>query len=108
MASDARRLLHFSGQLLDHGRQLVDLKLLASPIKFKYIIAVHSHGEATMGGTMLKVNSWGGIYDSETKEILSYIDSIDTYANQPVAVMGQLPSVYNKIIDNLLAGAAKK
>ena len=87
--------------------KLVELKLLDKPIKFKYIIALHSHGESAMAGQMLKVNSWGGIYDSETKQILSYINSIDTYPNKPEAVMAQLPMAYNKIIDQLLAGAAK-
>jgi hypothetical protein len=87
--------------------KLVDLKLLDKPIKFKYIIALHSHGESAMAGQMLKVNSWGGIYDTDTKQILSYINSIDSYPNKPEAVMGQLPMAYNKIIEQLLAGQAK-
>ena len=87
--------------------KLVDLKLLDKPIKFKYIIALHSHGESAMAGQMLKVNSWGGIYDTDTKQILSYINSIDSYPNKPEAVMGQLPMAYNKITDQLLAGQAK-
>lgn len=82
----------------------VDLKLLDKPIKFKYIIAVHSHGSAGMGGTMLDVESWGGIYDTETKQIVSYIEGKDSYANQPAAVMAQLPSAYNGIIAKLIAG----
>jgi hypothetical protein len=60
-----------------------------------------------MAGQMLKVNSWGGIYDTDTKQILSYINSIDSYPNKPEAVMGQLPMAYNKIIEQLLAGQAK-
>jgi hypothetical protein len=88
--------------------KLVELKLVDKPLKFKYIIALHSHGESAMGGSMLKVNSWGGIYDSETKQILSYINSIDTYPNKPEAVMAQLPMAYNKIIDQLLQGNAEK
>lgn len=90
--------------------QLVDKKIVDKPINFKYIIAVHSHGTSTMGGTMLEVQSWGGIYEADTKKILAYIDSKDTFANKPEAVMGQLPSVYNGIIEKLIAGgeAAKK
>lgn len=87
--------------------KLVELKLIDKPLKFKYIIALHSHGESALGGTMLKVESWGGIYDTETQQILSYISSTDTYANKPEAVMAQLPSAYNKIVEQLLAGAAK-
>jgi hypothetical protein len=88
-------------------QKLVDLKLLDKPIKFKYIIALHSHGEAAMGGKMLKVNSWGGIYDSETKEILSYINSVNTMLNDDKALLGQIPLAYNDILAKLVKGNAK-
>jgi hypothetical protein len=93
----------------DISGKLVELKLLDKPFNFKYIIAIHSHGEEAFGGKMLKVSSWGGIYDAETKQILSYILSTDSYAfdHKPELVMAQLPIVYNKIIDNLLAGAVQ-
>jgi hypothetical protein len=84
----------------------VELKLLDKPINFKYVIALHSHGEQGIGGKTLNVTSWGGIYDVETKQIVSYIDSSDTFANTPEAVMGQLPSVYNTIISQLIQGTA--
>ncbi len=87
--------------------ELVSKGIVEKPIDFKYIIALHSHGSSTMGGTMLQVNSWGGIYDAETKKILAYIESTDTYANKPEAVMAQLPSAYNGIIEKLIAGAAQ-
>ena len=87
---------------------LVQAKLLDKPIKFKNIIALHSHGESAMGGTMLSVLSWGGIYDAETKQILSFIESKDSYVNKPEAVMAQLPSVYNGIIEKLLSGGVEK
>lgn len=96
-----------SGTMTKITGQLVDKKLVEKPINFKYIIALHSHGSSTMGGTMLAVESWGGIYDANTKEILSYISSKDNFANKPEAVMAQLPSVYNGIISKLLAGQAK-
>jgi hypothetical protein len=89
-------------------QKLVDLKLLDKPMKFKYIVALHSHGESAMGGKMLKVNSWGGIYDSETKEILSYINSINTMANDDKALLAQVPLVYNDIIGKLVSGGKKK
>jgi hypothetical protein len=88
-------------------QKLVDLKLLDKPIKFKYIVALHSHGETAMGGKMLKVNSWGGIYDSETKEILCYINSINTMLNDDKALLGQVPLVYNDIIGKLVTGGKK-
>ena len=88
-------------------QKLVDLKLLDKPIKFKYIVALHSHGETAMGGKMLKVNSWGGIYDSETKEILSYINSINTMVNDDKALLGQIPLTYNDILAKLIKGNAK-
>jgi len=88
--------------------KLVELKLLDTPIKFKYIIVLHSHGESSMGGKMLKVNSWGGIYDSETKQILSYINDISTYANEETALLGQIPLAYNAILEKLIQGPAEK
>ena len=88
-------------------QKLVDLKLLDKPIKFKYIIALHSHGETAMGGKMLKVNSWGGIYDSETKEILSYINSINTMVNDDKALLAQIPLTYNDILAKLVTGGKK-
>jgi hypothetical protein len=84
--------------------QLVTLKLLDKPIKFKYIIAVHSHGSSKLGGKLLDVDSWGGIYDVDTKQIISYIKADSTMPNDPKAVMAQLPAVYNRIIEQLLAG----
>jgi hypothetical protein len=83
---------------------LADKGLIEKGYKFKYIIAVHSHGEAGMGGATLAVDSWGGIYDLESGDILSYIESKDNYANKPEAVMAQLPSAYNGIIEKLLSG----
>jgi hypothetical protein len=88
-------------------QKLVDLKLLDKPIKFKYIVALHSHGETAMGGKMLKVNSWGGIYDSETKEILSYINSVNTMVNDDKGLLAQVPLVYNDILAKLITGGKK-
>ena len=85
-------------------KKLVDLKVLDQPITFKYIIAVHSHGSSTMGGSVLGVESWGGIYDIETREITAYIETKDNLANKPEAVLAALPSTYNGIISKLLAG----
>ena len=87
--------------------KLVALKILDKPIKFKYIVAVHSHGSSGMGGVTLAVESWGGLYEVETKRILSYIESNDSYANKPEAVMAQLPSAYNGIIDKLISGGVE-
>lgn len=85
---------------------LVELKILDKPIQFKYIVALHSHGSSTMGGKMLKVNSWGGIYDVTTKEIISYINDESTYANEEKALLGQIPIAYNAILEKLIAGSA--
>lgn len=84
--------------------QLADKGLIPAGYKFRYIIAVHSHGSSTMGGTMLGAESWGGVYDMETGEILSYIESKDNFANKPEAVMASLPGTYNSIIQKLLNG----
>ena len=87
---------------------LVDAKLLDKPINFRYIIAVHSHGNSTMGGTMLAGESWGGIYDMQSRRVISYIESNDNMPNQEAAVMAQLPSIYNGIIEKLLSGGVEK
>jgi hypothetical protein len=93
--------------MTDISGKLVELKLLDKPFNFKYIIAVHSHGEPAMGGKFLKVSTWGGVYDAETKTILDYIMSTDNMAfdGKPELIYPQLPIVYNRIIDNLLNGA---
>ncbi len=83
---------------------LADLKLIPAGYKFKYIIAVHSHGSPDAIPGSVKINSWGGIYDIDTKEILSYIDQNDTVVDQEAAVLGQLPGVYNGIIQHLIDG----
>ena len=87
--------------------QLVNRGFLKSPIMFKYIIVVHSHGEPEVGGTTLKVNSWGGIYDNETKQVMAYVSATDTYANEGTALRGQLPLAYDNIIEKLIQGAKK-
>lgn len=88
-------------------QKLAQLGLIPAGYNFKYIIAVHSHGSPSMGGKMLSVDSWGGLYDVETKQIVSYIESSDKYANDSKAILGQLPLAYNTIIEQLLKGQAK-
>jgi len=86
---------------------LVDLKLLDKPIHFKHIIVLHSHGEAAMVPKTLKVHSWGGVYDVDTKKIESYIEDTSQYADDSVALLAQIPVAYNGMIDKLLSGSAK-
>ena len=86
--------------------QLVELKVIEKPTPFRYVIALHSHGSSTMGGSVLAVESWGGIYDLETKSIASYLETKDNLANKPDAVLAALPATYNGIIFKLLAGTA--
>lgn len=83
---------------------LSGLKLIPEGYKFKYIIAVHTHGSADMVPGSVKMDSWGGIYDIGTKEILAYIEQSNTVVNQEAAVLGQLPGVYNGIIQHLIDG----
>ncbi len=85
-------------------QKLVELGLLPQGYKFKYIIALHSHGTAGVGGKFLNVETWGGLYEVESKTILSYIKSEDSYANEEAAILGQLPLKYNAIIENLVNG----
>ena len=84
--------------------KLVSLNLIPAGYKFKYIIAVHSHGSAGMAPKTVNVNSWGGIYDIETKEILDYIESSDTMVDDEKVALGNFPIVYNGIIQHLLDG----
>jgi hypothetical protein len=106
MTGSAERIASALSALMEKIIQkLVELKVLDKPLKFKYIIALHSHGTSKLGGKMLGVNSWGGIYDVDTKEILTYINSEDTMANDDKALLGQVPNVYNNIIEKLLTGA---
>lgn len=88
-------------------KKLVELKLIDKPINFKYIIAVHSHGSACMAGKMVCMDSWGGIYDVQSGEILTYIESSDKLANEEKIVMGQMPVVYNGIIEKLIKAGKK-
>lgn len=96
-----------SKTMTDITGQLASKGITEKPINFKYVIALHSHGSSSMGGTMLNVESWGGIYDTETKQILSYISAKDSFPNKAEAVMAQLPSTYNNIIAKLLEGKAE-
>jgi hypothetical protein len=84
--------------------KLVSLNLIPAGYKFKYIIAVHSHGSAGMAPKTVVVNSWGGIYDIESKEILDYIESSDTMVDDEKVALGNFPIVYNGIIQHLLDG----
>jgi hypothetical protein len=88
--------------------KLATLNLVPKGYKFKYIICLHSNGESGMMGKMLNVDSWGGIYDVDSKEILSYIEAKNTYANDEKVVLAQLPLAYNGIIEHLLQGNAEK
>ena len=88
-------------------KKLVELKLLDRPVSFKYLIAIHSHGSSTMSGSILTVDTWGGVYDLETKTITDYLETRDNFANKPEAVLAGLPSTYNGIIAKLLLGSAE-
>jgi hypothetical protein len=87
--------------------QLVTLGVVSTAPKFKYIIALHSHGSSAAGGKILKVESWGGVYDVETKQVISYIESVNNFPNKPEAVTASLPGTYNGIISALLSGGKK-
>ena len=100
----AKMLADLMNKILE---KLTELGLLPAGYKFKYIICVHSHGSAGMAPNTLVVESWGGIYEAESKMILSYIESKDTYVDDEKAILGQVPLAYNKIIEQLLAGVAK-
>ena len=99
-----------SAQMTGLSTKLVDLKIIDKPFAFKYVIAIHSHGEKGMVPNTVKVTSWGGIYDIEQKKILDYIVSSDTIADddQGAGAIGQLPATYNHIIELLLQGNAAK
>lgn len=85
--------------------KLAELKLMEAGYKFRYIIAVHSHGSKNKLG-MLAINSWGGIYDVHTKKIVSYINTTNNVLDDASgkAVLAQLPGIYNGIIEKLIGG----
>jgi hypothetical protein len=87
--------------------KLVALKLINGGFKFKYIIAVHSHGKAGMAPGTLSVETWGGIYDVETKQILSYLENTSTYKDDEKLLLGQLPVAYNNIIEDIITAGKK-
>jgi hypothetical protein len=82
--------------------KLVALKLIKGGFKFKYIIAVHSHGKAGLAPGTLSVETWGGVYDVETKQILSYLENTSTYKDDEKLLLGQLPAAYNSIIQDII------
>ena len=84
--------------------KLGELGLIPKDYKFKYIIAIHSHGKAGTIPKTVSVDTWGGIYDVDTKEILSYIESDDSIADDEMAAKGMLPNAYNNIIEKLING----
>ncbi len=93
-----------SKQMEDILKKLSELGLIKPDYKFKYIVAIHSHGKAGTLPNTVEVETWGGLYDVETKQIVSYIVSSDTIANNDAAAKGMLPNAYNNIIEKLLAG----
>ena len=101
----AKMLADLMNKILE---KLTELGLLPAGYKFKYIICLHSHGAAATVPGSLSVESWGGIYESESKTILSYIESKDTYVDDEKVILGQIPLAYNKIIEQLLQGNAPK
>lgn len=84
--------------------KLAAMNLIPAGYKFKYIIALHSHGGPGLAPKTVKMDSWGGIYDVETKQILSYIESSDTMLDDENAAKVLLPNAYNGIITHLLKG----
>ena len=93
-----------SQKMEDILKKLSELGLIPAGYKFKFIIALHSHGSNGMVPKTVNVNSWGGLYDVDTKEIWSYIDSTDVIAADDKAALGMLPNAYNGICDKLIAG----
>lgn len=93
-----------SQKMEDILKKLAELGLIPAGYKFKYIVALHSHGSNGMVPKTVNVNSWGGLYDVDTKEIWSYIDSTDVIAADDKAALGMLPNAYNGIVDKLIAG----
>jgi hypothetical protein len=84
--------------------KLAELNLIPKGYRFKYIVAVHSHGQAQSiaGKDMLTINTWGGIYDIETKGILAYINSVDRIPNDDKSPLVTIPGVYKKVISALI------
>ena len=102
--SGEKTATNLAGQMDAILKKLADLGLIKPDYKFKYIIAVHSHGKPGTLPKTVSVDTWGGIYDVESKTILSYIESSDTVADDETAAKGMLPNAYNNIIEKLLAG----
>jgi len=91
-------------------KTLASLKLIQPGYSFQYIICLHSHGSKGMIPMKLDVDTWGGIYDVKTKQILCYMDSKSSMMDDDkgVAILGQLPKVYNDLLGALISGGAKK
>ena len=97
----ATRLSEITESILN---KLAELNLIPRGYRFKYIIAVHSHGQAQSiaGKEMLTINTWGGVYDIESKGILAYINSVDRIPNDDKSPLATIPAVYKKIISALI------
>jgi hypothetical protein len=95
-----------AAKMEDILNKLAELGLIEKGYKFKFIIALHSHGANGMLPKSVNVNSWGGIYEVESKAIWTYIDANNTIVDDGAgaAVLGLLPDAYVGIVDRLMAG----
>jgi len=88
-------------------QKLIDLKTLERPTRFRYVIALHSHGDPTMGGDALRIITWGGIYDLDTREIVAYTSRVDTLANEEKTLLAELPPIYTAVAEQLTRGGRR-
>ena len=77
--------------------------------EFKYIIALHVDSAGGISIPFIrKVTAFGGILDINTLDIITYIEKDITLADDSAAVLGQMPTEMNSIIDELVWTAESK
>jgi len=94
------------GQMRTLTGKLKSLGAIKDPnYNFKYVIVLHVDSASGMQIPFIKkVTAFGGVFDLETKKIVSYIEKDLTLSED--AVLAQMPAEMNTIIEELITKPA--
>ena len=86
---------------------LEEMGAIEEGYRFRYIIALHCDSAGGgLPGTQ-KIVIFGGIYDIETNEILSYIESVETLPDVTETLVGTVPPKFVNVLKALISGGAE-
>lgn len=109
MTGPAERVASGLANLMDRLLGELRERDVAMPADYRarYVIALHTRriGDADDGS--MRLRSWGGIYDNETRSIVCYTSDDSELAGDQRTLFIELPRIYQRMIDRLLRGAGR-